>query len=286
MPAVLLFNNQTDTAAQNNDSQRVCGPTSRRLTVAVLAGLALLFSGSTASAQRPGRYYPLNQNSPPGLAGRWAGLAGKADGGYFQPVSVELPDGGEVTFYGSSAQPPVTSAVPSQVGMLVGHVYRFKISGFERFPGAELYPSVELLDRLHPPRGRAADFPVPVTFSNEEIELALDGRMITKVIYLEQPQLANPIKMDSTVPVDILRPSENPIAFADMLGRPMAIVRLGGRIPLPHGDNHEMLGSGAPIDISQNSHSDAPESQPVSIESSEPSADLDLSIDSPGGFTN
>lgn len=201
-----------------------------------------------AWGQVPGRHFPLNQNTQPGVAGEWAGIVGKADGFYFQPIRVELPADGQVTFFGAGQQMVETSA-PGQIGLLVGHVYRIKISQMPDFPGAELYPSVELIDRLHPPRGRAADFPIPITFSVEEIELALQGRMVTKVVYLEQPQLANPIKLDATVPVEVLRPDLNPIAAADRLGRPMAIVRLGGRVPLMHG-NQGFFGQQAPIDAS------------------------------------
>ncbi|WP_145424959.1 hypothetical protein [Symmachiella dynata] len=222
--------------------------TSRSLTI-LFAGLALWATGSTAWAQSSGRYYPLNQNTPPGVAGRWAGLIGKADGHYFQPVRVELPGDGQVTFYGAGGEANESPA-PGQIGMLVGHVYRFRISHMPQHPGAELYPSIELLDRLHPPRGRAADFPIPITFSDKEIELALNGRMVTKVIYLEQPQLANPIKFDAKVPVEVLAPQQNALAAADYYGRPMAIVRLGGRVPLMQGNNNDFFGDQAPIAVS------------------------------------
>ncbi len=262
MSAVLWFTNQTHRAAYRVSDKHVPGRATRRMAVAALAGLAMILTGSSLNAQGPARYYPLDQNTPPGVAGSWAGLAGKADGGYFQPVRVELPGAGQVTFYGSRGQEPVTFDVPGQVGMLVGHEYRFRISSIPRFPGAELYPSVELVDRLHPPRGRAADFPIPVTFSDAEIEMALNGKMITKVIYLEQPQFANPLKLDATVPVDVLRPYENIFAAADQLGRPMAIVRLGGRVPVPHGNNHELYGSGAPLGLSAPSGPQSTEAGP------------------------
>lgn len=226
--------------------------TKRALMIIVAAGTMMFAAQTQVSAQDYRHYTPLNQNTPPGTAGRWAALAGKAAGHYFQPVAVELPEGGNVTVFSSPDQQPHTMASSGQVGMLVGHLYRIKIGDMPGYPGAELYPSIELLDRLHPPRGRAADFPIPVTFSEQEIELALDGRMITKVIYLEQPQLANPIKVDAKVPVDILRPDDNPLAAADLFGRPMAIVRLGGRKPVLGGDNGDFFGLGAPIQIPEN----------------------------------
>jgi len=217
-----------------------------RASALLCAALAMATAGSTAYGQVHGRYFPLNQDTPPGVAGQWAGIVGKADGRYYQPIRVEVPGNGRVTFFGPDQQ-PLKMPVENQAGLLVGHVYRIKISDIPNFPGVELYPSVELIDRLHPPRGRANDFPIPITFSNQEIELAADGRMITKVVYLEQPQLASPIKRDATVPVDIIHPSDNAIAAADRMGRPMAIVRLGGRVPLFDGSNDGFFGDHAPL---------------------------------------
>lgn len=249
---MLLFIKRTPAPAAISDRKHATAIVRCGVIAVLTAGFLLVGAETGAMAQGPSRYVPLNQNTPPGVAGQWAALAGKAAGNYFQPVQVVLPGGGQVTFHGAAGQAPSTLPAPGQAGLLVGRLYRIKISDMPRFPGVELYPSIELLDRLHPPRGQAAEFPVPVTFNAQEIELALDGRMVTKVVYLEQPQLANPIKVDALVPVDILRPKDNPLAAADLLGRPMAIVRLGGRVPVLNGDNGDFFGHGAPIQISTN----------------------------------
>ena len=76
--------------------------------------------------------------------------------------------------------------------MGVGYLFRVRVSDMPEFPGQSLYPSIEVIDRLHPPRGKVDKFPIPVELSADEIRLALSGRMITKVVYLEQPQLAIP----------------------------------------------------------------------------------------------
>ena len=71
-------------------------------------------------------------------------------------------------------------------------LYRFRISDLPELPGAELYPTIELIDRLHPPCGRELEFPVPVAFTQEELQAALAGRLVTKVVYIERPQQATP----------------------------------------------------------------------------------------------
>ena len=81
-------------------------------------------------------------------------------------MRVILPAAGSVTFY-ESANRPIELAAPAQAGLLVGNVYRLKVSGLEDFPGVDFYPSIELIDRLHPPTGREEDFPIDFEFTPE-----------------------------------------------------------------------------------------------------------------------
>ncbi len=63
------------------------------------------------------------------------------------------------------------------------------------------------------------------------------GRLVTKVIYLEDPDQAIPLKMaKDEVPVVTLNPTEPPLRVASALGRPVAIVRIGGRRPTERGN--------------------------------------------------
>jgi hypothetical protein len=192
-------------------------------------------------------YHPLNQYTAPGVAGQWSLALGKDHCGP-QAVQVLLPQGGLVTFYsgGEALQFPS----PAQVNLHVGHVYRFQISGMPDHPGVELYPSVELIDKLHPPHGREQEFPVPVAITAEEIGLAVSGRMLTKVIYLEQPELAAPTMRDPLAASQLLGPRENAVAVADLYGRPIAILRLGGRLALSEDARSEFFNGGAPVEVS------------------------------------
>ena len=64
--------------------------------------------------------------------------------------------------------------------------------------------------------------------------MADNGRLVTQIVYLEDPDQALPISMpDEEIPMVTLDPSEEPLRVADALGRVMAIVRIGGRSPLP-----------------------------------------------------
>ena len=55
---------------------------------------------------------------------------------------------------------------------------------------------------------------------------------MTKVIYLEDPDQAIPLRMaKDQISVVTLSPTEPPLRVASALGRPVAIVRIGGRRP-------------------------------------------------------
>jgi hypothetical protein len=217
-----------------------------------LALLALLlFAGHALAQQYPpvdGRQFPLNQMTPPGTMAQWAINAGRITPNYFQPVLINLPQNGTVTFY-ESMDRPVAMQAPAQAGLIVGRSYRLKISGLADFPGVEFFPSIELVDRLHPPSGREEDFPVTFEFTSEEFEWAADGRLVTKVVYLEQPQRVPATLLEHTPRIITMEPSRNVLAEADSLGRPMAIVRLGGRMPDPHRPDPSFFGPGGPVRV-------------------------------------
>ncbi|WP_437228062.1 hypothetical protein SH661x_000700 [Planctomicrobium sp. SH661] len=205
------------------------------LILSICAGL----SATTGQAQE--RHQPLDHRAPTGMAGRWSAIIRPGTAGIPQPVQVRLPSSGTVTFYSGSPNNPIHMAAPAQVGMGVGYVYRFRISDLPEYPGVELYPTVELIDRLHAPANLAQEFPIPVELSEDEIEIVLQDRMVTKVIYLEEPDLAFPVEQETTIRAETLKPNENLLQAADQRGRPLAIVRIGGRIPDPRSPTDEFF---------------------------------------------
>ncbi len=198
-----------------------------------------------------GRQYPLNQMSPPGTAMQWATFAGKATPEYFQPVKVTLPSSGVVTFYEGAPFRSYDVTAPAQASLVVGRIYRLRISGMPEFKEIDFYPSIELIDRLHPPACHVEDFPIEFEFTEEEFEWAANGRLVTKVVYLEQPDRVPVTLMDAKPRITTIEPSLNALAEADLLGRPVAIVRLGGRTPDPNQPEPTFFGPGGPIKVHQ-----------------------------------
>jgi hypothetical protein len=118
-------------------------------------------------------------------------------------------------------------------GLQIGAVYRFSVAGLVNYPEVEIFPTVELIDRLYPPPNLALRYPVPIEFTLDELELAARGAFVTRVIYVEDPQQALPVarRRDSDQPWMEAPPGEDPLVTADHFGRPIAILRIGGRVP-------------------------------------------------------
>lgn len=184
-------------------------------------------TGGLAIAQQSGYYFPLDHRQPQGTAGRWAVTIDRCLENTTQYVRIVLPSSGRVTFVGGDGIQEV--AAPAQAAMFVGHLNRIRISDLPEFPGVELFPTIEVIDRLHPPADLAEQFPIPIEITPEEIAAALNNQLVTKVVYLEQPDLAAPIAQGDLSRVEDIHPSLNLLEAADMNGRPMAIIRLGGR---------------------------------------------------------
>jgi uncharacterized repeat protein (TIGR01451 family) len=146
-------------------------------------------------------------------------------------VQFVAPRGMQVTFYQGWAPPRLFTA-PVTVAVRPGYAYRVKLSNIQDHPGLNLYPTVEVYGTLQlPPTQRTSDYPAPVAFSDLDIRQAAASSMLTKVIYLEDPEKAVPTAtlpgeppLESEVP-----PTRDPWVEARELGRPVAVVRVGGR---------------------------------------------------------
>ncbi len=192
---------------------------------------------ATAQAQSqriaglPKVHYLQDADSAPGVVGQGRLLRGGQVAGFFQPVEVSGPEKLEVAL-AQSGQFLEPLSAPVKVGMLVGSVYRLRVTNIPLRPGEELYPTIEVLDRLYAPRGREHRFPIPVVLEKEDLWRALDGAMITRVIYLEDSENAYPQADEpGTQRVTDVTGNDNALKVADQLGRPMAILRIGSRVP-------------------------------------------------------
>ena len=167
---------------------------------------------------------------PPGVVGNTRLQSRLPVAGYFQPIKFSGPKGTQFALPQGGVMSPAESDL--MAGLLIGNVYRFKITGIPGAPGAELFPTLELIDRTYPPPGLATSFPIPINLDEVDLEEALAGRMVTRVVYLEDQQSAAPLptRPDNPHALDV-EYHQDPLETADRLGRPLAIVRIGSLAP-------------------------------------------------------
>jgi hypothetical protein len=196
------------------------------MAMAILAGL--LFCSPLAA-----QVWHLQDrgDAPPGVIGMRQLERGGPRPGYFQPVQITAPNGALISLAaeGTYTEPKREKTLAA---MLIGPVYRLKVSNIRFHEGDEVYPTIEVIDRLYPPPAQAARFPIPIELTQEELEMAIDGRYVQRVIYLEQPELALPVnEIPGHQRFLEAAPNQDPLEVADRLGRPVAILRMGSRVP-------------------------------------------------------
>lgn len=214
---------------------RIASAERASLTASLLIWLACV---TVATATEPSKYLGpaggqhriLSSGMPPGYLGQARLRGGPPVVGYFQPVSVSGPEG--VTFSLADNGQFQSPVAPLEAGLLVGQVYRFRITGIRGYEGAELYPTIEVIDRTYPPPGLATRYPINIQLDQFDFESALSGKLVTRVILLEDPQTAIAIPQTPVTsrPLDIAE-HQNALQVADRLGRPVAIVRIGSLVP-------------------------------------------------------
>ena len=203
--------------------------------VCCIAAMSVMFSDANAAdpsdyLSSTGRHRILSGDMPPGYLGQ-ARLAGRGlVSGYFQPIALTGPKGTRFALTRNGGYDEGTELL--QAGLLVGSVYRFQVTRIPLMEGAELYPTLEVIDRTYPPPGLATRYPIVINLDQEDLESALAGKMVTRVIYLEDPQTAVPMQQTPITnrPVDIAE-NQDALEVADRLGRPVAIVRIGSLAP-------------------------------------------------------
>jgi hypothetical protein len=199
-------------------------------------GLAIWLLATPSTLAQTVWHFQNKADAPPGAIGQRQLLRGGPLPGYFQPVEVTAPAGTLISSVGDGgySEPKREKLL---AGMLIGPVYRLKVGGIRGEEGREVFPTIEVIDRLYPPPGQAARFPIPIVLTQEELDYALDGRYVLRVIYVEDNRSALPVReVPGEQRYHEVAPGQDAMEVADRLGRPVAILRMGSRVPLGEED--------------------------------------------------
>jgi uncharacterized repeat protein (TIGR01451 family) len=139
------------------------------------------------------------------------------------------PAGMRVTYYPGTRMARSFDA-PAIAGVRAGYLIRARLD-LPGDPGLVLFPTVEVHGALWlGAKVNPADYPAPVVLTDADLENIRAGTLVTKAIYLENPEIAAPFATKPDAPLEYLvAPDRDLLGEARRLGRPIAVVRFGGR---------------------------------------------------------
>lgn len=207
------------------------------------AALVLILLGtSQVDAQQ---HWLLSTRLPAGEIGRIQVARRPELGGVFQPVLLKVPEGSNISVAEGSGF-GVVKVNAELVSLQVGETYRMRVSNVPNKRG-DVYPTVELIDRMHAPVGKETRYPIPIDITADDLGMALAGKYVTRVIYVEDPQRALPARDLPEQRYFEVMAHEDPLQVADSLGRPVAILRMGSVVPIESGPSAEFLFGSPPL---------------------------------------
>ena len=128
--------------------------------------IVLILASSVSGQTRPYHYF-YRADMPPGSIGAVQLMRGGPLPGYPQVVEISAPEGAEIALASDGLfEPP--QAAPLKVGLLVGHVYRLQVTRIPFHEGREVFPSIEIINRLYARPGSETRFPVPIQLTQED----------------------------------------------------------------------------------------------------------------------
>ena len=156
-------------------------------------------------------------------------------------------EGGELSWDISGQQifDSTPLVMPGRQNFPQGAIYRLKLTNLPSREGVELYPTLEVAPVTPRTDAYLAHAPIPVQFTDEDLDQVLSGNFVTKVIYLPDPEFQElALSGVETLVSTRLDPGVDPIAEADRRGAILAILRVGNLDLQLDGGQGMAMGSG------------------------------------------
>ena len=164
-------------------------------------------------------------------------------------------EGGEVAWdvSGQGMFDSTPIVMPARQNFYQGAIYRLKLTNLPNREGTELYPTLEVAPVTPRTDAFLAHAPIPIQFTDEDLDQVRAGNFVTKVIYLPDPEFQDlALAGVETLVSTRLDPGVDPIAEADRRGSIMAILRIGNLdLQLPGQGMGGMGGSIMPAQYSE-----------------------------------
>ena len=120
--------------------------------------------------------------------------------------------------------------VPARYDFQQSAVYQLKVSDIANWEGVNLYPTLEVRDAHPSTLAYLQHNAVPLEITDEDLENVNSSNMVTKVIYLPDPEFqARAIRGVETLVSTRLDPGIDPVEQAEQMGTVMLILRFGNK---------------------------------------------------------
>jgi hypothetical protein len=143
-------------------------------------------------------------------------------------VKFKVPGTAKVTYYPGL---DTATATNEAVALRPGYPFRLEVSDIPGHKNLKLYPSLEVRGTLVPRPGfEVWKHPVPLTLTERDIDRIVEGRLVMKYYYLENPDKAAAVSALPEEPLEFRADSEaEALKEARYRGRPMLVLRVGER---------------------------------------------------------
>ncbi len=140
-------------------------------------------------------------------------------------VKLLPPAGWTASLPCGAGRTPHTGADP--VGLRPGYGYRGKL----RKDDIQLFPTIEVIGTpIMPPDCKPDRHVAAITWTGDELDQAAAGKLVSKILYIEDPEQASPIPSSTDSPIiTVAEPGEDILRLALKKGRPVARVTIGSR---------------------------------------------------------
>jgi len=151
--------------------------------------------------------------------------------GYYQPSRDQVPSGGARLRWRPTASSRPTGGA-AYGWLLIAPFYRLRCDGIRLAEGMEVYPTIEVVNRLYARRARSAGLQSAIGFDREDLAPGAGGQVRHAGRLPRRPahRAAGADAAPGQNWFDIV-PGQDPLAVADGLGRPMAISAAGWKRP-------------------------------------------------------
>lgn len=193
-------------------------------------GPGVIRPGEWGGGVASGGIVPTMGYDPSGYGAGCGPMGGAPTGPATSQIAFLGVEGGEVSWDvgGQGLFDAVPLVMPGRQNFYQGAIYRLKLTNLPDRPGVELYPTLEVAPVTPRTDAFLAHSPIPVQFTDEDLDQVLSGNFVTKVIYLPDPEFQElALAGVETLVSTRLEPGVDPIAEADRRGSIMAILRVG-----------------------------------------------------------